>query len=398
MEKQNKIPILRFPQFKKEWEIQKVGNLTNRISNPVKVEHEELYQQIGIRSHGKGIFHKELIDGKGLGDKRVFWVKENTFIVNIVFAWEQAVAKTTSKEVGMIASHRFPMYEPIENKSNLEYLLYFFLTKKGKALLELASPGGAGRNKTLGQKEFENLKFLIPPSTEQEKIASFITSINQKIQALKDKKNLLTKYKKGVMQQLFSQALRFKNTEGGDFEDWEVKKLGEVCEINPKSSVLPSSFIYIDLESVVNGVLLKEQRIEKQEAPSRAQRLLSKNDVLFQMVRPYQMNNLFFDKKGDYVASTGYAQIRTKQNAMFIFQYLHFQNFVDKVIERCTGTSYPAINSTDLANIEVSIPCIEEQTHIAHYLSAIDAKIQGVTAQIEKMDRWKKGLLQQMFV
>jgi len=110
---------------------------------------------------------------------------------------------------------------------------------------------------------------------------------------------------------------------------------------------LPDKFIYIDLESVCNGELLKENEIEKVVAPSRAQRILKENDVLFQMVRPYQMNNLYFNKKGNYVASTGYAQIRTFQNSMYIFQYLHFQKFVDKVIERCTGTSYPSINSTD---------------------------------------------------
>ena len=98
--------------------------------------------------------------------------------MNIVFAWEQAVAKTTEKETGMIASHRFPMYSPVETQSDLDYLLQFFLTRKGKSLLELASPGGAGRNKTLGQKEFENLKFLVPNDAEQTKIASFITAID----------------------------------------------------------------------------------------------------------------------------------------------------------------------------------------------------------------------------
>ena len=147
------IPALRFPDFEDDWQLKKIGTLTERVSNPVDVQDKELYSQIGIRSHGKGIFYKEAVSGKSLGNKRVFWVKENTFIVNIVFDWEQAVAKTTEKEIGMIASHRFPMYSPVDTQSNLDYLLHFFLTRKGKSLLELASPGGAGRNKTLGQKE-----------------------------------------------------------------------------------------------------------------------------------------------------------------------------------------------------------------------------------------------------
>ena len=141
--------------------------------------------------------------------------------------------------------------------------------------------------------------------------------------------------------------LRFPKFKG----EWEKKKLGEVAEINPTNKTLPNKFIYIDLESVSNGELLKENEITSENAPSRAQRILEVDDVLFQMVRPYQKNNLFFDKSGTYVASTGYAQIRTKQNPKYLFQYLHFQTFVDKVIERCTGTSYPSINSTDLSNI-----------------------------------------------
>jgi len=230
MEKLKNIPELRFPEFKGEWKIKKFGELIERISNPVKVELEKMYQQIGIRSHGKGIFHKEFVDGKILGNKRVFWVKEDVLIVNIVFAWEQAVAKTTKDEIGMIASHRFPMYLPIKTQSDLNYLLYFFLTKRGKSLLELASPGGAGRNKTLGQKEFENLKFLIPDVAEQNKIALFLTALESKLNALKQKKNLLEQYKKGVMQKLFSQELRFKEENGKAFPKWEKKKLGEIGE------------------------------------------------------------------------------------------------------------------------------------------------------------------------
>ena len=123
----------------------------------------------------------------------------------------------------------------------------------------------------------------------------------------------------------------------------------------------------------------------------------TKNDVLFQMVRPYQMNNLFFNKRGDYVASTGYAQIRTLQNSMYIFQYLHFQKFVDKVIERCTGTSYPAINSTDLSNIEISFPTLTEQTKIAEFFTAIDAKIQALKKKKSLLENYKKGVMQKLF-
>jgi type I restriction enzyme S subunit len=203
------VPKLRFPDFRDagKWKQQKVSRLIKKVSNPVSVDLDERYRQIGIRSHGKGIFHKELVTGKVLGSKRVFWVVEDALVVNIVFAWEQAVAKTSSAERGMIASHRFPMYKAIPNRSDVHYVLYFFLTKAGKDLLWLASPGGAGRNKTLGHKEFENLAFFVPERVEEQtKIASCLSSIDDLITAQTQKIEALKAHKKGLMQQLFPAA------------------------------------------------------------------------------------------------------------------------------------------------------------------------------------------------
>ena len=111
-------------------------------------------------------------------------------------------------------------------------------------------------------------------------------------------------------------ALRFPEFEG----NWQVLPLNDVAEINPRNGEIPASFIYIDLESVDKGILQKEQVISRENAPSRAQRILQVDDILFQMVRPYQMNNYHFTRKGIYVASTGYAQIRAKIESMFLYQ------------------------------------------------------------------------------
>lgn len=116
------------------------------------------------------------------------------------------------------------------------------------------------------------------------------------------------------------------------------------------------------------------------------------------MVRPYQKNNLFFDKEGEYVASTGYAQIRSRQSSQFIYQYLHNQRFVDKVIERCTGTSYPAISSTDLGNIAIDYPTLAEQTKIADFLSKIDTKVHLENQILELLNKQKKYLLANLLI
>jgi len=180
-------------------------------------------------------------------------------------------------------------------------------------------------------------------------------------------------------------------------DEWSYARLGDTCEINPRSETLPNSFVYIDLESVSSGILLKEDIVFKNNAPSRAQRLLKKGDVLFQMVRPYQKNNLYFDLEGNYVASTGYAQLRTKFSSQYLFQYLQTQKFVDKVIERCTGTSYPAINSTDLSNIQISLPSNEEQIRIAKFLSLIDERIITQNKIIEELKLLKSTLCEMLY-
>ena len=195
-----------------------------------------------------------------------------------------------------------------------------------------------------------------------------------------------------------SPKLRFKDEDGKEFPEWVKRDLGNITDINPKNERLPEEFIYIDLESVKDGRLLNEHKIRLENAPSRAQRFLKKNDILFQTVRPYQKNNLFFTKDGIYVASTGYSQIRTKDNPRFIYQTLFTDRFVNNVMIRCTGTSFPAIDAGSLAEIKIYLPSLPEQTKIANFLSAIDDKITLVEKQLAATKTYKKGLMQQLFI
>lgn len=190
--------------------IKSVSQVVTKIRNGFTPKPDDLYREIGIRSHAKGIFHKGPVTGMSLGNKSVFWIEPDCFVVNIVFAWEQAIAKTTEAEVGMIASHRFPMYKPKEGVLDLDYLLYFFKSAKGKNLLELASPGGAGRNKTLGQSEFLKLKIAVPPIEEQMKIVRLLNVADKEIELQKHKIEAIKLQKKGLMQQLLTGKKRLK--------------------------------------------------------------------------------------------------------------------------------------------------------------------------------------------
>ncbi len=187
-----------------------------------------------------------------------------------------------------------------------------------------------------------------------------------------------------------------KTTLGWLPEEWEVARFNKIAIFNPKSDTLPDTFTYIDLESVKNGVLQKRNIIQKKDAPSRAQRLLKKNDVLFQTVRPYQKNNLFFLEEGNFVASTGYAQIRAKKSCGFIFHLIQATYFNNQVLARCTGTSFPAISSNDLSKVLIKLPPLPEQQKIATILSTWDRAIANQQQLIAAKQQFKKGLMQQL--
>ena len=207
-----------------DWAVCSIDECLERVERPVDVQAEEMYTQIGIRSHGKGLFYKEPVTGESLGNKAVYWIEPDCFVLNIVFAWEQAIGKTTASEVGMIGSHRFPMYRPVDGKVDIDYLIFYLMTKRGKDILEAASPGGAGRNRTLGQDRFMKSKIVLPVIEEQKKIAEILTT-QDKVIELKEK--LLVekqRQKKYLMQQLLTGKKRLPGFDG----EWKSVKLSEV--------------------------------------------------------------------------------------------------------------------------------------------------------------------------
>ena len=184
----------------------------------------------------------------------------------------------------------------------------------------------------------------------------------------------------------------------GFTEDWEQRKLSEIVTINPKTE-LPDEFKYVDLESVVGTNLLGFQVIKKENAPSRAQRLASYGDVFYQTVRPYQRNNYLFENVDkDMVFSTGYAQLRSKLDSYFLLTLVQNNNFVKVVLDNCTGTSYPAINRSELGKIIVQIPSNEvEANQIGKVFRGIDKSITLHQRKLEQLNLKKKALLQKLF-
>ncbi|WP_250869555.1 restriction endonuclease subunit S [Enterococcus faecalis] len=188
--------------------------------------------------------------------------------------------------------------------------------------------------------------------------------------------------------------LRFK----GFTDEWEERKLKDIAQFNPKT-VLPDEFEYVDLESVVGTEMISHRTESKDQAPSRAQRLAQKGDVFYQTVRPYQMNNYLYDLPYDnYVFSTGYAQMRPNIDSYFLLNSVQNKQFVQHVLDRSTGTSYPAINSSDLSNIEIHVPSkLSEQQKIGSFFKQLDDTIALHQRKLDLLKEQKKGYLQKMF-
>lgn len=166
------------------------------------------YLALGIRSHGKGIFHKPNSDPKAIAMEKLFEVKENDFIVNITFAWEHAVAIISKRDEGGLVSHRFPTYVINNMIISTEYIRHYILQPFFKHMLDNISPGGAGRNRVLSKKDLMKLKIEVPTLEEQTKIAEILNTANKELQQYLQKLNNLKIQKKGLMQQLLTGKVR----------------------------------------------------------------------------------------------------------------------------------------------------------------------------------------------
>ena len=282
---------------------------------------------------------------------------------------------------------------------NPDYLCAFLNTDKHKKWAVAISTGDGRTNYNLG--DYYELVVPVPSIKEQKAIASYIQNLNNLITLHQRKYDKLTNMKKSMLEKMFPKnganvpEIRFK----GFTDAWEQRKLGELALFNPKDE-LPQIFEYVDLESVVGTEMLSHRTEVKSSAPSRAQRLAHTGDLFYQTVRPYQKNNYLFEKPdNNYVFSTGYAQMRPYVDGYFLLSLVQSERFVKVVLDNCTGTSYPAINANDLAEIEVAAPSDESEAQkIGTIFRSIDNLITLHQRELEKLKNFKKACLEKMFV
>jgi type I restriction enzyme S subunit len=245
----------------------------------------------------------------------------------------------------------------------------------------------------LSAKIVKKIKIRFPKKEEQQKIANFLSAIDKRIQTLEKKKNLLEQYKKGVMQKIFKQELRFKDdtstslsaSDGKAFPEWEEKKLGEVC--SKKSSNISANKIEENFgEYIIYGAsgVLKKVDFYKEE-----------NDYVSIIKDGAGVGRIVYCKgKSSVLGTMEIIKPNSKLNTYFLYCLLENVNFKKYI----TGSTIPHIYFKDYKKEKCNIPPLEEQTKIANFLSTIDKNIELVTKKIEHTKTYKKGLLQQMFV
>lgn len=342
------------------WEQRKCKDIFDRVSKAVDVEAGEVYREIGIRSHGKGLFYKDEITGEGLGNKRVFWVEPNSFILNIVFAWERAVTKTTEKELGMIASHRFPMYKPKENVADLDYITKFFITHKGKYILEMASPGGAGRNKTLGQKEFENSTICLPSYEEQKKIGRYLEVFD----------HLITLHQRIIYK--FSEKLTF---------TWEQRKLGDIAEFSKGSGYSKGDLIESGTPIILYGRLYTKYETSISEVDTYVEAkdgsVYSKGGEVIVPASGETAEDIAraatVDKSGVILGGDlNVVSPNEDINSAFLAISISHGNSQRELAKKAQGKSVVHIHNEEIKNLVVPFPAKAEQNKIVEYFSNID--------------------------
>ncbi len=400
MGKHKKVPKLRFPGFDGEWEEKTLGEVSefskgkgiskaDVVSNGKTpcIRYGELYTT--YKEVISNVVSKTNIDPSDL-------ILSNANDVIIPSSGESPIDIATASCVLNPGIALGGDLNIIRTKLNGVFLSYYLNNaKKG----EIASLAQGATVVHLYSSKLAYLELLLPTLPEQTKIADFLSNVDEKLQALKQKKAALETYKKGLMQKLFSQALRFKDADGKDFPDWEVKRLGEVFREHKEQSI--SNHEFVAMTSSNRGLMLQSDYYGEN-------RITEKNTEGFNVIpkgcityRSRSDNGRFTfnvnDLGIDGVISVYYPVFDCiNGDNYFLATYLN-HNWKEISIFS-VGTSQRVLSFGTLSTIHFPLPSLAEQTKVAEFLSRIDEKIAVTALALEKLEVWKKGLLQKMFV
>ena len=400
MSEKKNVPKLRFPEFTEPWEQRKLPEFVS-FFNGLTYTPDDVQETGTLVLRSSNVKNGEIVDADNVYVSDEVVTSENVKEGDIIVVVRNGSRALIGKHAQIKASMPNTVIGAFMSGIRSEHSSFVNALLDTSAFEnEIAKNMGATINQITGYM-FSKMEFMIPSGEEQDKIGAYFKQLDHLITLHQRKLKHVKMMKKSMLQKMFPKKNQlYPEVRFPEFTDaWEQRKLNEVAEFNPKSD-LPESFEYVDLESVVGTEMVSHRTESKETAPSRAQRLAQTGDVFFQTVRPYQRNNYLFTKPdNNYVFSTGYAHMRPKIDAEFLMCFLQTDSFVKVVLDNCTGTSYPAINSNDLSNLEIDLPTSEdEQRRIGCFITNLDHLITLHQRELDHLQLLKKGMLQQMFI
>ena len=395
------VPALRFPQFEGKWEKKRLGNISENVeygipASAIPYDGINKYLRItDIDSISRTFSPNPLTSPEGNNIDARFYLKAN----DIVFVRTGAsVGKTYlyREEDGNIIFAGFLIRFSI-NKADSRFVFYNTLTYKyDKWVLSMSMRSG---QPGINAKEFKTFNITFPTLPEQQKIADFLTTTDKRIELLQKKKDLCEQYKKAMMQKLFSQELRFKDENGKEFPKWEVKRLGNVFAHRSERGHENLELLSVTMNEGVKKRSDIEGKDNSSEDKSNYKRVIA-NDIVYNSMRMWQGASGLSPYSG--IVSPAYTVLEPKLNTHSLyFAYLFKMRDIIHIFQRNSqgltsdtwNLKYP-----QLSKIKVNVPSLPEQKKITDFLIALDKKIELVDKEIEQSERFKKYLLQNLFV
>ncbi|MBU2921495.1 restriction endonuclease subunit S [Winogradskyella psychrotolerans] len=387
-EEKQLLPELRFPEFEEIWKQKKLGEICK------------------IQTGNKDTQDKE---ENGLYP---FYVRSNTIESINSYSFDEQAILTSGDGAGVgkiyhLVDGKFDLHQRVyaltnfDSNFSIRYTYHFFSEKFYKRVMRLSAKNSVD---SVRRDMIFDMKMPYPNKEEQQKIANFLTAIDTQIQTLEKKKNLLEQYKKGVMQKIFKQELRFKDEDGNDFAEWKKKKLGDltykvgkknkeniqypIYSINNQEGFRPQSEQFDGLDSNERGYDISMYKIVYEKTFAYNPARINVGSIGYS----YDLNEV--------IISSLYVCFKTNEELedLYLLAYLDTDRFNKDILRYQEGGVRQYLFYENFSQIKIPLPSNEEQTKIANFLSALDKNIALVNTKIEKTKAYKKGLLQQMFV
>ena len=403
------VPKLRFNEFSGEWNTKKLGDIADvsKLAGFEFTEHIK-YSDTGniialrglnIKSNGLNLTNVKYIDNSNFSKLS----RSKLYIDDMMFTYVGTIGETAIiKE-----NDRFYLAPNVsrirlkDDKNSIVFVNHYFNNSRFRNV-EIVKYIATSSQPALSMSNIRLFCLPLPSKQEQQKIASFLSAVDKKLQQLTKKKELLEEYKKGIMQKIFSQELRFKDEFNNNYPDWEEKKLGE--ELEHKSIRNKSNQVDLVL-SVSNkkGFISQQEQFDGHQVASKDvtnYKVVNKGEYAY---NPSRINVGSIARLDDFekgIVSPMYVIFRLKNNLNPIFFDALYSSHRFKYLIKigCSGSVRDSLNFDELEKFDIKLPCIEEQQKIANFLSILNKKIDLVSTQIENTKAFKKGLLQQMFV